>query len=99
MAGSTITASSRPRTGAFSSPLTFAGDGANLSGHTVIADVAKGDTIVIPSGTVIGDSEIAALKKAKLEGTEIPLRPFASINADRVTHESAEVEGVTYLFR
>ena len=72
--------------------LPFKGDGADLIGHTVTADVANGKSVVIPAGTVISDDEIAALKKAHLEGTEIPLRPFASMDADGVTYLSADEE-------
>ena len=72
--------------------LPFKGDGADLIGHTVTADVADGKSIVIAAGTVISDDEIAALKKARLEGTEIPIRPFASMDADGVTYLSADEE-------
>ena len=72
--------------------LPFKGDGADLIGHTVTADVANGKSVVIAAGTVISDDEIAALKKARLEGTEIPLRPFASMDADGVTYLSADEE-------
>ena len=72
--------------------LTFTGDGADLIGHTVAADIASGDTVVIASGTVLSDNDIAALKEANLEGTEISLRPFASIDADSVKYLSADEE-------
>ena len=72
--------------------LTFNGDGADLIGHTVTADVTSGDTVVIPSDTVITKKDAAALKEAGLEGTEIPLRPFASIDADGVKYLSADEE-------
>ena len=76
--------------------LTFNGDGADLIGHTVTADVTSGDTIVIPSDTVITKKDVAALKEAGLVGTEIALRPFASIDADRVKYLSADEED-TYI--
>ena len=72
--------------------LTFNGDGADLIGHTVTADVTSGDTVVIPSDTVITKKDVAALKEAGLVGTEIPLRPFASIDADGVKYLSADEE-------
>ena len=72
--------------------LKFEGDGANLIGHTVSADVMSGDDVVMPADTVISGDEIAALQKAGLEGTEIPLRPFASMDADGVTYLSADEE-------
>ena len=72
--------------------LTFNGDGADLIGHTVTADVTSGDTVVIPSDTVITNKDAAALKEAGLVGTEIPLRPFASIDADGVKYLSADEE-------
>ena len=72
--------------------LTFNGDGADLIGHTVTADVTSGDTVVIPSDTVITKKDAAALKEAGLVGTEIPLRPFASIDADGVKYLSADEE-------
>ena len=72
--------------------LTFEGDGAKLIGHTVSADVTKGKKVIIASSTLISDAEIAALKKAKLQGTEIPVRPFASMDADGVTYLSADEE-------
>ncbi len=72
--------------------LTFEGDGAKLIGHTVSADVTKGKKVVIASGAVISETEIAALKKAKLQGMEIPVRPFASMDADGVTYLSADEE-------
>ena len=76
--------------------LTFNGDGADLIGHTVTADVTSGDTVVIPSDTVITKKDVAALKEAGLVGTEIALRPFASIDADRVKYLSADEED-TYI--
>ncbi len=76
--------------------LTFNGDGADLIGHTVTADVTSGDTVVIPSDTVITKKDVAALKEAGLVGTEIPLRPFASIDADDVKYLSADEED-TYI--
>ena len=76
--------------------LTFNGDGADLIGHTVTADVTSGETVVIPSDTVITKKDVAALKEAGLVGTEIPLRPFASIDADRVKYLSADEED-TYI--
>ena len=72
--------------------LTFNGAGADLIGHTVTADVTSGDTVVIPSDTVITKKDAAALKEAGLVGTEIPLRPFASIDADGVKYLSADEE-------
>ena len=72
--------------------LTFNGDGADLIGHTVTADVTSGDTVVIPSDTVITKKDVAALKEAGLVGTEIPLRSFASIDADDVKYLSADEE-------
>ena len=76
--------------------LTFNGDGADLIGHTVTADVTSGETVVIPSDSVITKKDVAALKEAGLVGTEIPLRPFASIDADRVKYLSADEED-TYI--
>ena len=72
--------------------LTFNGDGADLIDHTVTADVTSGETVVIPSDTVITKKDVAALKEAGLVGTEIPLRPFASIDADGVKYLSADEE-------
>ena len=60
------------------------------------ADVTSGETVVIPSDTVITKKDVAALKEAGLVGTEIPLRPFASIDADRVKYLSADEED-TYI--
>ena len=75
--------------------LTFTGDVDNLIGHTVTEDVTKGKaapSAVISAGTVITDKEIAALKKAKLQGTDIALRPFASMDSIGVSYLSADEE-------
>ena len=72
--------------------LTFTGDVDNLIGHTVTEDVTKGKAAVISAGTVITDKEIAALKKAKLQGTDIALRPFASMDSIGVSYLSADEE-------
>ncbi len=72
--------------------LTFAGDGADLIGHTVSADVAHEDTVLVPAGAVITKKETAALKRAGLAGTEIAVRPFASMSDDGVEYLSADEE-------
>ena len=72
--------------------LTLAGDGADLVGHTVDADVVNGESVVVSAGAVIDEDAITALKDAGLEGTEISVRPFASMDADGVTYLSADEE-------
>ena len=72
--------------------LKLEGDGANLVGHTVSADVTDGDAVVMPAGTEITEDALAALRKADIAGAEIPVRPFASMSADGVEYLSADEE-------
>ena len=74
--------------------ITFASGGIDLRGHTAAREFRKR---LIAEGAKITDREVTLLKKALMEGAEVPLRPFASMDADRVTYLSEEVEGVSYL--
>ncbi len=72
--------------------LTLQGDGANLLGHTVTADVTSGNSVVLSAGTVIGAADVTALQEAGLDGVEIAVRPYASMAADGVSYLSADEE-------
>ena len=81
--------------------LTFNGDGADLIGHTVTADVTSGETVVIPSDSVITKKDVAALKEAglkqvailndlELAGTKISVRPFARTRSQTSSQEEMD---------